>query len=212
MEVIPAINCATKECAVQKLNEIRNMGATWAHIDVTDGSFSKTPTWHGADVYANSGLLLEVHLMVSHPELVLDEWLAAGVKRVIVHVESLLSRDEKIVRMISAKCKEHGAELMLSENPNTAAQELLGFAGSVDSFQLLAVLPGPSGQEFDLRVIKKIEFLKEQLPNVMIEIDGGVNADIAARLRAAGADVIVAASFIFGNDNPQSAFHTLKNI
>lgn len=212
MEVIPAINCATKECAEQKLNEIRSMRAAWAHIDITDGSFSKTPTWHDAEVYARAEILLEVHLMVTHPELILDEWLAAGVKRVIVHVESFLGREEGVLRAISTKCKAHGAELMLSENPNTAVQELFGYAGSVDSFQFLAVAPGPSGQEFDERIIKKIEMLREKMPNVMIEVDGGINAEVAVRVRDTGANIVVAASFIFGNSDPHAAFRALQNL
>ncbi|MEK7089681.1 MAG: hypothetical protein AAB920_02570, partial [Patescibacteria group bacterium] len=162
--------------------------------------------------YKDSGMLLEVHLMVTNPELVIDEWLAVGAKRIIVHVESFAGRDASILREISVKCKHNGAELMLSENPNTAVEELFGYMESVDSFHLLAVTPGPSGQEFDERIIKKIEVLREKMPNVIIEIDGGVNKDVAIRARNAGADVVVVALYIFGSDDPGDAFRELESI
>jgi ribulose-phosphate 3-epimerase len=77
---------------------------------------------------------------------------------------------------------------------------------------LLAVTPGPSGQAFDERIIKKIEVLSEKMPNVLIEVDGGINKDIAIRVRDAGADIIVAASYVFGSDDPGDTFRELKSI
>lgn len=212
MQTIPAINCATKECVEEKLHAIKEMGAAWAHVDITDGAFSKTATWHNADTYKDAGVLLEVHLMVTNPERVVDEWLAVHAKRIIVHVESFVGRDASVLREISAKCKHAAAELMLSENPDTAVEELFGFMESVDSFQLLAVTPGPSGQAFDERIIKKIEMLNEKMPNVIIEIDGGVNKEVAVRARNAGADIIVAASHIWGSDDPRETFHELEKV
>lgn len=212
MHTIPVINCATRECAQQKLVAIKEMGAMWAHIDITDGKFSKMATWHDANTYKDGGLLLEVHLMVAHPELIVGEWLAIHAKRIIVHIESFKGKDVKTIHEISMKCKKNGTELMLSENLDTAVEELLEYAGSVDSFQLLAVQPGPSGQGFDERIIKKIETLHEKMPNVIIEIDGGINKEVAVRVHNAGADIVTTSSYIWGSDNPINALHTLENV
>ncbi len=212
MHTIPVINCATRECAEEKLRKIQEIGAPWAHIDITDGKFSKTATWHDANTYKDGGVLLEVHLMVTHPELVVDEWLAVRAKRIIVHVESFAGRDANILHEISMKCKKNGTELMLSQNPDTRVEKFFEHAGSVDSFQLLAVQPGPSGQGFEERIIKKIEILHEKMPNVIIEFDGGVNKEVAVRVRNAGADIVIASSYIWGSVNPRIAFATLSGI
>ncbi|MCX6788702.1 MAG: hypothetical protein WCO21_03120 [bacterium] len=210
MEAIPAINCSTKECVQEKFTEIRGLGAVWAHVDITDGNFSSTVTCNDVNEYKYSRLFLEIHLMVKNPELIIDEWLSIGAKRIIVHVESFIGRDDEVIREISTKCKKNGAELMLSENPDTAVEELFAHAGAVDSFQLLAVNPGPSGQGFDEGTIGKIKKLREKMPNSLIEVDGGITPDIAMRAMHAGADVVVSASYIFGSKDPQAAFNALK--
>ena len=211
MEIIPAINCATKECAANKVNEVRALGVRWAHVDITDGAFSATPTWHDAITYANAGILIEVHLMVMRPELIIDEWLEAGARRIIVHVESLAGKEGDLFLKIVEKCKEHGAELALSENPDTSAEELVRYADHVNMVHLLAVNPGPSGQHFDRRIIEKIKTIHAKFPDMPIEIDGGVNPEVARAAREAGATHAAAASFIFESADVKASWEALKN-
>ncbi len=209
MEVIPAINCATRECAMNRIREIKELGARWAHVDITDGTFSKTPTWHDAVTYADAGISIEVHLMVARPELVVDEWLSAGARRIIIHIESLRGKDRGVFLSIVEKCDAHGATFALSLNPETSVEELMPYIESLAMVHLLAVNPGPSGQQFDERIIGKIKTVHAQFPSMAIEIDGGVNPDVLRRAKEAGATHAVAASYIFESADMRSAFKAL---
>ncbi len=208
--VIPAINCAEEACVRRTLEMVRALRAAWAHVDITDGIFSTNPTWNDTAAYRNAGLKLEVHFMVARPEHILDAWLAAGAARVIVHVESLMGRSQDIFFELMRACNARGVEFMLSENPDTAVEELYPYLETVSAFQLLAVTPGLSGQSFDERVIAKIKTLRSKAPYAAIEIDGGVNPMVAARVRAAGADIVSAASYIWESEDRAAAFRTLE--
>ncbi len=206
---IPAVNCVDEACVQRKLRMAREFGAEWVHVDITDGEFSTNPTWGEAQNYHDAGMKLEVHLMASHPEQLVDAWLTAGVQRIIVHVEALMGRSEDVFFDIRRKCADYGVELMLSENPDTAVEELYPYLETVNAFQLLAVVPGLSGQTFDDRIVGKVTALRGKTRQADIEVDGGVNPLIASRVRAAGANIVTAASYIFGSEEPRAAFEEL---
>ena len=195
---------------MNRIKEIKELGARWAHVDITDGTFSKTPTWHDAVTYANTGISIEVHLMVVRPELVIDEWLEAGARRIIIHVESLRGKDEGVFPSIVEKCNAHSAALALSVNPETSVEELVPYIGSLAMVHLLAVNPGPSGQRFDERIIGKIKTVHTQFPDMAIEIDGGVNPDVLRMAKEVGATHAVVASYIFESADTKSAFEALS--
>ncbi len=195
---------------MNRIREIQELGARWAHVDITDGTFSKTPTWHDAVTYANAGISIEVHLMVARPELVVDEWLGAGARRIIIHVESLRGRDGGAFSSIAEKCNAHGAVLALSLNPETSVEELAPYIESLAMVHLLAVNPGPSGQQFDERIIGKIKNVRAQFPSIAIEIDGGVNPHVLRMAKEAGATHAVVASYIFESADMRSAFEALR--
>lgn len=208
---IPAINCSTRACAESKLQAARAMGAEWVHVDVTDGVFSSSSTWNSPETFNNAGMNVEVHLMVTEPERVIEVWLKVGVKRVIVHVESLLGRSEDIFFELLRQCKAHEAELMLSQNPNTSAEEFYPYLETVNAFQFLAVTPGFSGQSFDAQTILKIKTLRDKTKDALIEVDGGVNSLVAKLVHTAGADIVSAASFIWESDNPAASLLALQS-
>ncbi len=208
---IPAINCSTKECAEVRLRAAHALGARWVHIDVTDGVFSTGVTWNDAETFAHTGMNVEVHFMVKNPERVIERWLTAGVKRVIVHVESLMSRNEDAFFEMYRLCDAHGAMLMLSMGPDTSVEEFFPYLETVKGFQFLAVAPGFSGQLFDERTIEKIKTLRNKMPDAFIEVDGGVNADVASHVRLAGANAVSSASFIWGSEDPAAALASLQN-
>ncbi|MEK9186552.1 MAG: hypothetical protein AAB885_03130, partial [Patescibacteria group bacterium] len=156
----------------------------------------------------DSSLKFELHLMVSNPESVIDGWLRTGmVKRVIVHLESMTDS----VYLIE-KCKKYGAECMLAINPGTEVERLYAHASDFKYFQILAVYPGLAGQEFKQEIINKIKSLRKQVPNAIIEIDGGINPETAKLCKEAGADILVSASYIWGNNNPKKAYEELLSI
>lgn len=210
MTVIPAINCLDRECAETKVREAEKF-AEWIHLDVTDGCFTFNKTWGNPDEWKafNTPLKLEVHLMVEHPAEIIESWLKAGAKRVIVHAETLTADTSKTVNEAAVK---YGAEVMLATNPETMIDCLPPYLEGFLGFQVLAVHPGFAGQKFLPLVLDKVKYLRKHMPGALIEIDGGINEETAKLAKDAGANIIVAASHIFGNQEPKKAFETLKAI
>jgi ribulose-phosphate 3-epimerase len=199
MKVIPVINCPDVSCAQKKLAVAKTFLAEGdtLHLDITDGVFATHKTW--ADPLAWSMLKspfgLEVHLMVEHPEDYADDWLAAGARRLIVHVEGLTP--QTMHQIFSAAAHYH-AEVMLSSKPETAPEDLVPYIKFFEAFQVLAVQPGPADQEFLPFICEKIRFIKENAPDAIIEVDGGMNPETARRVKDAGADTIVSSHYLFG--------------
>jgi ribulose-phosphate 3-epimerase len=213
MQVIPVINCLDFGDVQEKVARAEKFLAKgdWLHLDVSDGVFALGKSWRNPTQWANlrSKLNLEVHLMVEHPEHELDVWIAAGARRFIVHAETITS---ETARQIVARAKRRGIDVMLSSKPHTVIPHLWPFLPIFSHFQVLAVDPGPAGQKFIPIVLEKVRFLRNVAPNAMIEIDGGVNKEVAKRAKAAGANIIVSASYIFNNKNPKKAYKELKDI
>ena len=115
VEIIPVINSTSWEDVISKIRKVESC-ANWVHIDVTDGVFSKHPTWHNPEDLNNlkTPLAVEVHLMIVAPKRTLNKWLILPVKRVIVHQEAVTDME-----FIIQKCHEKGIELGLAVNPET---------------------------------------------------------------------------------------------
>lgn len=184
----------------------------WVHIDVSDGKFTPHISWINPEELtpicaAYEAAQIEVHLMVEDPESQIDAWLRAGVKRIIVHLEAM--RDPVY---ILERCKKSNAECFLAINPATDAERLLPHLDDFNGVLILGVFPGPSGQEMRTEVIEKIKYLRENNPELNIEIDGGVNLRTAKLAKEAGASLFVVGNFIFGSKNPSKAYADLKQV
>ncbi|MDO8504677.1 MAG: ribulose-phosphate 3-epimerase [Candidatus Liptonbacteria bacterium] len=212
MEVIPALNCHDKDfdCIREKARIADGLGA-WAHLDVADARYTFNKTWGDSEDWAKlkTRLQLEVHLMAEEPEKYAREWLLAGAKRIIVHAETL--NYESAEKML-AMAKEHGAEAMLAFSPETQIESAVSYMGMFLGFLVLAVHPGLPGQNFLPLVLEKIKLLREKYPNAKIEVDGGINYETGKRAKEAGADILVSASYIFGDKNPQAAYQNLVSL
>jgi len=101
---------------------------------------------------------------------------------------------------------------MLSSNPHTTTAELWPHLKTFKEYQVLAVDPGPAGQKFSPTVLEKIRFLRNFSPNAKIEVDGGITPEVAREVGAAGANVVVSATYIFGSKNPEKAYKKLKKV
>lgn len=225
MIVIPAINCVEPECVIEKVSAAKKFLPKdgWLHIDVADARFTFNKTWGNPEGFKlikkkYPDIQFEIHLMVEEPERAIPDWLEAGAERVIVHLEALTKResstevDPKRVEWVYAKCAEYGAEAMLAINPETPAEELLAAGGKFSQFQILAVHPGLAGQKFLPLVLEKVRFLRVELPNAKIEVDGGVNFEVAKLVKDTGADAVVSASYIFDSENPKGAYEMLRQL
>lgn len=211
MQVIPAINCASYREAKRQI-EVAGSFTDLIHIDVVDGKFAPNITWGSPEdlerlkTEMELKAKFEIHLMVQDPEGVLDAWLRTGlVKRVIVHLETMTDSV-----YIVEKCKKYGVEAMLAINPGTEAERLSAHLDDFHYCQMLAVFPGLAGQKFQPHVLEKLEYIRKRHPNVIIEVDGGMNPETAAQVKKAGADIAIAASYIFSDENPKEAYERLS--
>ncbi len=210
MTVIPVINCPDIDSVRERIEVAKTFlpSGSLLHLDVTDGVFSSHETWHDAGEWMalKAPFHLEAHLMVAHPGIYIEEWIRAGAKRCIIHIEAA---PVDLVHRIAAEGKKNGVMIMLSSKPETGIGDLEPYISCAEGFQVLAVHPGVSGQEFMPGVIEKIKFLREHAPHATIEVDGGIDPRTAELVKAAGADTIVSEHYIFESENPKEAYRRL---
>jgi len=215
MQVIPAINADTFEEIKEKLKIIEpyvgvvSGGAGWVQLDVADGTFAKNTIWHNpADLLLlETSLKLEVHLMINDIESRVDEWLLAPVNRVIFHLETA-----KDPYLVIEKCKKAGKAVGVAIGPDFSWTQLMPFCGRVDLFQILSVQPGLAGQQFIENCLDKIIYLRRNCPDAAIEVDGGINKEVAKKVAEAGANIVNAANYIFGAPDIKKAIEELQNV
>ncbi len=210
MEIIPVINCHDIEGVKERVAKAGDF-AEWIHLDISDARFTFNKSWGDYSRWPEVGnkLKLEVHLMVEEPEKEIDGWLNAGANRIIIHLEAI---SEETSSEIKKKTDAKGIELMIAINPETPVEKLRPYFGKTTEFQILAVYPGPAGQKFQTLVTDKIRFLRSEMPDATIEVDGGMNEETAKLSKAAGADIATSSSYIFGNPNPAKAYKKLVEI
>lgn len=180
--------------------------ADWLHLDLMDAHFVPNLTF-GAPVIRciKTGLFLDAHLMVEHPETYLDELAEIGVRSVTVHQEACVHLNRVIARI-----HELGMKAAVAINPGTAVESLTAILPDLDMVLVMSVDPGFGGQKFIESALDKIKWLKKAKPDLLVEVDGGINAETAKLCRKAGADVLVAGSYVFMAKNRAEAIAGLK--
>lgn len=197
--VAPSILSANFANLEKEIAEITRCGADWVHVDVMDGHFVNNLTL-GAPIVKClkpvSTLPLDVHLMIESPEKYIDDFIKAGSDYITLHVESTSVMDECLQKIKSA-----GVKAGISLKPRTPVESILPFLQNVDLILVMTVEPGFGGQSFMINQLEKISFLRklidEKYPHILLEIDGGVNAETVEYCR--DADVLVAGNYIFKN-------------
>ena len=205
-EIIPSINVKTFEEVEERIARIEPY-VKWCHLDVTDGIFSSHETWRNPKdlLDLETNLNIEVHLMVSNPDEVIDDWLITPVKRVIVHTEAVKNFD-----LIREKCRDRGIELGIAVNPETPVEAFDPYIGKADVFLFLTVPPGPSENPMHPNTVGKITSFRKSCPECIIEVDGGVNPETAKKAVRTRANLLVSGNYIFGSSNIESAIESLK--
>ncbi len=182
-------------------------------IDIVDGKFVPFTSWPYTEDASPKDIasliqdfVVEVDLMINEPEEVIQAYADAGVRRMVVHLESALNLP------LILKLKEKNMfELGFSISNGTDIRALTSVIHMADYIQLMGIADiGSQGQPFDERVLTRIEELKTAHPTIFISIDGSVNAETLPLLRDAGADRFVAGSAILKAEDPQHAFEELR--
>lgn len=194
----------------KELNEIEQSMATWLHIDIMDGHFVPNLSY-GPDfvkqIRKASPLFLDVHIMVSDPQFYAPVFIEAGADLITFHVEALVD-----VRSLIKTIKEKGCKVGLSIKPKSSLDLILPYINDIDLVLIMSVEPGFGGQGFMDSALDKIRELRaavDRINNqVIIEVDGGINDKTGTQCMDAGADCLVAGSYIFKQDI-KKAIHSL---
>ena len=212
IKIAPSILSADFARLGEEIAAIERGGADYVHVDVMDGHFVPNITIGPLIVEAarrSTSLPLDVHLMIQNPDLYIPEFAKAGADILTVHQETVphLHRTVQLIRSLGKKAG-------VSINPGTPVSTLEVILEDVDLILVMSVNPGFGGQSFIPSALGKIEALRREIDRrglkVELEVDGGVKADNIRRIAAAGADVFVAGSAVFGTDDYRATISRLR--
>lgn len=188
-----------------QLAQVEDSGAQWLHFDVMDGHFVRNLTF-GPDllkgVRKRSSLVMDVHIMVEDPAYFSEVFLNAGADGITFHIEACESATQchEILDSINKRGKRAG----LSLRPQTPIEDLYPYLDKCGLILMMGVNPGFGGQAFITETIDRIAQLRSEIDrrnlSTLIEVDGGINAETGKLCKEAGADVLVAGSYVFKND------------
>lgn len=214
MKVAPSILAADFLRLGEEIEMLNESEAAMIHCDVMDGVFVPNISFGFSVLEAIAPIArkpLDVHLMTVEPEKYVERLGAMGVGMMNVHQEACLHLDRTIGAIHAA-----GMRAGVTLNPSTPVELLVDVIGEVDMVLLMSVNPGFGGQKFIRNTLEKTRRLRrlitESGSGAEIEIDGGVNAGTARELAAAGADILVAGSYVFSSKDPLGAIARLSKM
>ena len=210
----PSLLAADFANLTKDIDMLNRSEADWLHLDVMDGVFVPNISFGFPVLQAVAKICkkpLDVHLMIVDPGKFTQQVKALGAYMMNVHYEACPHLHRTIQQIHDA-----GMKAGVTLNPHTPVSVLEDIIQDVDMVLLMSVNPGFGGQKFIEHSIQKVKKLKQLIQSTgshaLIQVDGGVNHDTAPRLVAAGVDVLVAGSYVFGAENPEERIKELKGL
>lgn len=212
--VSPSVLSADFANLERDVKMLNNSSAEWLHIDIMDGQFVPNisfglPVMKAIHKHATKPL--DVHLMIATPDDYIQDFKEAGAEILTVHYETC-----KHLHRTLQNIRNAGMKTGVALNPHTPVDLLKDIIHDIDLVLIMSVNPGFGGQKFIPQAVEKVRNLKalisEANAKTLIEVDGGVNLDTGKKLVEAGADALVAGSFVFGSSNPQETIEQLGQL
>lgn len=208
--VLPSLLMCDFGNLAEEVRRLEETQVTALHLDVMDGQFVPNLTYGMPIVKGlkkQTDLVLDVHLMIERPERFIDQFYEAGADSITIHVEATDAVEETL-----AKIRELGAAPGIALNPDTPLERIEPYLDQCDLALVMSVNAGFGGQKFNPVALEKLQAIRQQKPDLFLQVDGGVNAATIADCVKAGADLLVVGSAIFAKEDYQIALNELYSL
>lgn len=208
VKVAPSILAADFERLEDEIKDVVQSGADYIHVDVMDGEFVNNET-PGLEMYERArkatDKVIDTHLMVENPENWIDDFSKSDI--ITFHLEAV---DEETAYEIIERLHELEIKVGISIKPDTPVQEIMPYLDRIDMVLVMMVEPGWGGQKMIEECLEKVTIIREANPDIDIEVDGGINLENIEKVKAVGANVIVAGTAVFKEQNRERIISEMK--